>query len=100
MPLPRMPLLMLLSASPVVNAAQPPAQKVDAELLEFLGSVGDEEGWQEFLEQAPLHRARAGTSARMPGPLPPAKQPAAPASPAPTGADKAAQTEPTKVKAP
>ena len=99
MPLPRMPLLVLLSTSPVVHAAQPPSQ-VDAELLEFLGSVGDEEGWQEFLEQVPLPRARTGAAARRPEPPPPAKPPATPVSPAPAGAGKATQTEPTKVKAP
>jgi hypothetical protein len=94
-----MPLLMLLSASPLAHAATP-APQVDAELLEFLGSVGAEEGWQEFLEQVPPQRARAGTAARKPVPLPPAKPPAAPVSPAPAGADKTPQTEPTKVKAP
>jgi hypothetical protein len=94
-----MPLLMLLSVSPVLHAAQP-APGVDAELLEFLGSVDDEEGWQEFLEQMPLQRARADTAARKPESLPPAKPPATPESRAPAGAGKAAQTEPTKVKAP
>ena len=34
------------------HAAQPP---VDAELLEFLGSVdSDDESWQEFLEHKPV----------------------------------------------
>jgi hypothetical protein len=31
------------------------AKKVDAELLEFLGSIdAEEEGWQEYLEQKPV----------------------------------------------
>jgi hypothetical protein len=31
------------------------AQQVDAELLEFLGSIdAEEEGWQEYLEQKPV----------------------------------------------
>jgi hypothetical protein len=31
------------------------SKKVDAELLEFLGSIdAEEEGWQEFLEQKPV----------------------------------------------
>jgi hypothetical protein len=31
------------------------SSKVDAELLEFLGSIdAEEEGWQEYLEQKPV----------------------------------------------
>jgi hypothetical protein len=31
------------------------AQQVDAELLEFLGSIdAEEEGWQDYLEQKPV----------------------------------------------
>jgi hypothetical protein len=31
------------------------SKKVDAELLEFLGSIdSEEEGWQEYLEQKPV----------------------------------------------
>ena len=34
------------------------AQKVDAEVLEFLGSIDvEEEGWQEYLEQKPVKPA-------------------------------------------
>jgi hypothetical protein len=34
------------------------AKQVDAELLEFLGSIdAEEEGWQEYLEQKPVKAA-------------------------------------------
>ena len=37
------------------RAAAPPPKEVDAELLEFLGSLDVEEsGWQEYLEQKPV----------------------------------------------
>lgn len=37
------------------RAATPPPKEVDAELLEFLGSLDVEEsGWQEYLEQKPV----------------------------------------------
>jgi len=37
------------------RAAAPPPKAVDAELLEFLGSLDVEEsGWQEYLEQKPV----------------------------------------------
>lgn len=61
-----MSVLLLLSATSLSHAAQP-APKVDAELLEFLGSVdGDEEGWREFLEQMPVKRTRAASGASRP----------------------------------
>lgn len=43
--------ILLAGAAP---AAENPRQ-VDAELLEFLGSIdAEEEGWQEYLEQKPV----------------------------------------------
>jgi hypothetical protein len=39
----------------VARAATPPPKVVDAELLEFLGSLDvEEDGWQEYLEQKPV----------------------------------------------
>lgn len=42
------------------QAAQAP---VDADLLEFLGSIGEDEDWQDFLEHKPV-RATAGKPAK------------------------------------
>ena len=54
--------------------ARQKAPEVDAELLEFLGSLDDEEeGWQEYLEERWVKTA-AGK---------PVKEPAAPPAPAP-----------------
>jgi hypothetical protein len=55
----RRSLLAAAVAGLVVNAAQAAeserAKQVDAELLEFLGSIDvEEEGWQEYLEQKPV----------------------------------------------
>jgi hypothetical protein len=37
------------------RAATPQPEEVDAELLEFLGSLDvEEDGWQEYLEQKPV----------------------------------------------
>lgn len=42
-----------MAAQPAGNAR--PADEVDMELLEFLGSIdSEEEGWQEYLEQKPV----------------------------------------------
>jgi hypothetical protein len=59
------------AAAPVQDSK--PAQ-VDAELLEFLGSIDtEEEGWQEYLEQKPVKPVAAKAS---PGkPAPPADKP-------------------------
>lgn len=38
------------------HAAQAP---VDADLLEFLGSIGEDDDWQDYLEQKPV-KAAAG----------------------------------------
>jgi hypothetical protein len=57
------------------RAAQqrPPQQPVDAELLEFLGSLDSEEdGWQEYLEKVPVK-----AEAKLP-----VKAPQTPAKPA------------------
>lgn len=56
------------------RAAQAAPQEVDAELLEFLGSLDvEEDGWQEYLEQRPVKAAakvpeKAPPSARAPAP--------------------------------
>jgi hypothetical protein len=52
-----------------VTAAQPPPSQsaADAELLEFLGSLDDEEeGWQEYLEQKPVSKAPAKSDDKAP----------------------------------
>lgn len=102
-----MSVLLLLSTAPLAHAAQP-APKVDAELLEFLGSIdGDEEGWQEFLEQMPVKRARAAPPAATPessskvrtpaaANVPPAAKDTPPATGSP---GKAAQQDATRVTA-
>ncbi len=49
--------------APRAHAAQAP---VDADLLEFLGSIGeDDDDWQDFLEQKPV-KAAAGKPAKEP----------------------------------
>jgi hypothetical protein len=55
-----------------VNAAQAP---VDADLLEFLGSIGEDDDWQDYLEHKPV-KAAAGKSAKD-TPKTPAKSPEA-----------------------
>jgi hypothetical protein len=58
------------------RAAQPP---VDAELLEFLGSIdSDDDSWQEYLEKKPVKPA-AKQAAKQPAPKQEAK--AAPPKP-------------------
>lgn len=80
----------LLHAS--ANAAQPakgssPAQKApDADLLEFLGSLDDEESdWNEYLESTDLERvsARGGGASKPEAPARPGSVP-----PKQSGADK------------
>ena len=44
------------------HAAQAP---VDADLLEFLGSIGEDDDWQDFLEQKPV-KVAAGKPAKEP----------------------------------
>lgn len=57
------------------QAAQPP---VDADLLEFLGSIdSDDESWQEYLEHKPVKPADK-TASKVP-----VKQPAKAAAPKP-----------------
>lgn len=59
--------LQAADAPPARPAPAPPATAVDAELLEFLGSLDDaEEGWQDYLEQRPV-RAAAGKPAGASG---------------------------------
>lgn len=74
-------LLGVMAIAPVVHAhaAQPASPPANAELLEFLGSIDGEEGWQEFLEQMPLKRTR---SSAAPPAAKPAEKPAAKAPPA------------------
>lgn len=48
--------------APRAHAAQAP---VDADLLEFLGSIGEDDDWQDFLEQKPV-KAAAGKPAKEP----------------------------------
>jgi hypothetical protein len=52
------------------RAAAPPPKEVDAELLEFLGSLDvEEDGWQEYLEQKPVK-----APAKQPEKAPPPKR--------------------------
>lgn len=70
-------LLAVAMSGLAVNAAQAAEspKKVDAELLEFLGSIDvEEEGWQDYLEQKPVKPAEK---------KPPQKAAAAPAKPEP-----------------
>lgn len=41
----------------------PAAQAPDADLLEFLGSIGEDDDWQDYLEQKPV-KAAAGKTAK------------------------------------
>ncbi len=51
-------LAVAMAALVVQSQAADSAKKVDAELLEFLGSIDvEEEGWQEYLEQKPVKPA-------------------------------------------
>jgi len=63
--------------APRAHAAQPP---VDADLLEFLGSIGEDDDWQDFLEHKPV-KAAAGKAAKEPQKTP-ARAPEAPLAPA------------------
>lgn len=48
------------------------AQQVDAELLEFLGSIdAEEEGWQEYLEQKPVKPVQKAPQEKAPAPRKP-----------------------------
>jgi hypothetical protein len=48
------------------------AQQVDAELLEFLGSIdAEEEGWQEYLEQRPVKPVQKPSQEKSPAPRKP-----------------------------
>jgi hypothetical protein len=60
----------LLSGAP--QAAES-SKKVDAELLEFLGSIdAEEEGWQEYLEQKPVKPVEKKPQQK---PVPPPRKP-------------------------
>ena len=65
--------LCALAGLGVANAAEPPP---DAELLEFLGSVGAEDDWQEYLEERPVKDTAKKTV--KPAPKPVAKAPSKP----------------------
>lgn len=53
-----------------VAPAAESGKKVDAELLEFLGSIdAEEEGWQEYLEQKPVKPVEKKPS-QQPAPAP------------------------------
>ena len=46
-----------------VQGAQAP---VDADLLEFLGSIGEDDDWQDFLEHTPVKAAAGKTTKDAP----------------------------------
>jgi hypothetical protein len=55
-------------------AAKPAAEPVDAELLEFLGSLdAEEEGWREYLEERPMRATTAKPAEAKPAPRPAAQ---------------------------
>ena len=58
------------------QAAQAP---VDADLLEFLGSIGEDDDWQEYLEHKPVKVEAGKTEAEKRSVM--AKAPAKPATP-------------------
>lgn len=54
------PALLLCALAGFGPASAHAAQEaVDADLLEFLGSIGEDDDWQEFLEQRPVKAADA-----------------------------------------
>lgn len=54
---------------PLAATAGEDARKVDAELLEFLGSIdAEDEGWQDYLEQKPVKPAKAPAKKQAPAP--------------------------------
>lgn len=63
--------LALAAAAALAGAVQAAENaKVDAELLEFLGSIdAEEEGWQEYLEHKPV-RPVEKTPPQKPAPTP------------------------------
>jgi hypothetical protein len=64
--------LALAAAAALAGAVQAAenVKKVDAELLEFLGSIdAEEEGWQEYLEHKPV-RPVEKTPPQKPAPTP------------------------------
>ena len=70
-------LLLVAAAATLAGAAQAAenAKQVDAELLEFLGSIdAEEEGWQEYLEQKPVRPVEKKPS-QKPAPAPPKPDP-------------------------
>jgi hypothetical protein len=73
-------LLLCALAGISAERAQAAPAPVDADLLEFLGSIGEDDDWQDFLEQKPV-KAAAG-KAEKDAPKNPAKSPDAPTAPA------------------
>ncbi len=73
-------LLLCALAGISMERAQAAQAPVDADLLEFLGSIGEEDDWQDFLEQKPV-KAAAGKAAKD-TPKTPAKAPDASGAPA------------------
>jgi hypothetical protein len=67
---------LLLCAFAGVGVAQAASPPPDAELLEFLGSVGAEDDWQEYLEEQPVKDAGKKEVKSVPPPV--AKTPAKP----------------------
>ena len=61
----RKPRALLLCALAGFGAERAPAAQapVDADLLEFLGSIGEDDDWQDYLEQKPV-KVAAGKPAK------------------------------------
>lgn len=58
-------LLCALAGCGTQGVAAAPAP-VDAELLEFLGSMGEDDDWQDFLEHQPVRATAAKPAQNMP----------------------------------
>lgn len=61
------------------QAAQAAQAPVDADLLEFLGSIGEDDDWQEYLEHKPVKAEAGKTETEKRSVM--AKAPAKPATP-------------------
>jgi hypothetical protein len=57
------PAFLLCALAGLAAERAPAAQAPDADLLEFLGSIGEDDDWQDYLEHKPV-KAAAGKPAK------------------------------------
>jgi hypothetical protein len=62
----RQALLLCALAGLGTGRAEAAQAAVDADLLEFLGSIGEDDDWQDFLEHKPVKTADAKATAAKP----------------------------------